>query len=284
MPAPFRFVSPPNSIKFLIDNPCDAPLVIYAETFLPALGEAVLTLVSFGMDDVIRGAFRPRKGRSRMHVRKGRKGKRIRARLPEFGNMIGSTIMVDRSFVQRDLSQGVRHLWVVDAAFQKGLLFWLIYDVIDEGIYAWSSLIMQSEFCQAKLAQRLHANGFGGGLLGILSWQALLCPTILYKTTGITWNVSSGRVPAGKYIVVAASSSFNSGSSNNKIQIGIFRPGGFSNPYAVSEQLVAEPGFKAKLVISATIDGPARFTVAWRNDKGSTAGIWAGTFVSQIGL
>jgi len=274
----------PNAVKLLVDNPCDAPWVVYAETFLPAFGNAVLQLVSFGMDDVVRGAFRPRDKRSLMHRRKGKKGRKLRPRIPEFGNMIGSKIMVEKSFVTREVAQGVKHLWVLDGVIQKGLWYWLIYDVIGDGLYQWSSLIMQSEFCQAKASERLHANGFGGGLLGILDWQALLCPTILYKTNGINWNVSTGSIPAGTYQLIVANSSVNTGPSNNIIQIGIFDDPLFNFPLDVSEPQIAEPGFKMKMVASARVEGPGTFTIGWRNNQGATTGIWAGVFVMQIGV
>ncbi len=284
MPTPFYGIQPPNTIKFLIDNPCNVPFVVYAETFLPALGKATLTMLSFGMDDVIRGAFRPKKGRGGFHRRKGKKRSKFRLRFPELGNLIGATVMTDGTFVTRDVSQGTRHLWVVDTALQRILFFWLIFDVISEGVYQWSSLILQSEFCQAALAEKLFAQGDGGALLGILDWQALLCPLIVYKTGGISWSTATGSVPAGKFLITAAVKWRNTGSVSNLVRVGIFDPPGFTKPFAISDPVVGSERFESENVISAIIDGPQDFSVNWINNQGATEGLWAGVFAMQIGL
>ena len=286
MPAgPFPYhAATPNTIKLIVENRCDAPWALYVETLLPATGAAVLSILSFGMDDVVRGAFRPRAKRSARHRRRGKKGRKFNFRIPELGNMMGSTIMVDKAFPIREVHKGVKHLWIVDGITQRALWWWLVYDVVDEFHYEWSSLIMQSEFCQDKLAQRLFAQGTGGGLLGILSWQALLCPTITYITSGMTWNVSTGRVPAGKFMIIAYVFAINTGTKDQTVKLGIFHDALFTDPIDISEPEFIEVGFSAKLIAAGPLEGPARYTVGWRNDRGGTSGFVSGVFAMQIGF
>ena len=284
MVVPVFHLESSNTIKFLIENPCDAPWMLYVETLLPALGTATLSLLSFGMDDVVRGAFRPRVKRSGRHRRRGRKGKKIRFSIPELGNAIGSDIMVEKTFPTRQVSQGTRHLWIIDGVLQRVLWYWLIYDVLDEGLYQWSSLIMKSTFCQSKFAQRLYAQGNGGGLLGILSWQALLCPTITYITSGITWTTSTGRIPAGTFLLIATVFAINSGTLDQTVEIRIIQQPPGPDPIAQGDPEFIEPGFGAKLLCAGYLKGPARFTIQWRNDRGGTSGIYAGVFALQVGF
>ena len=283
MPLPFWHRGPPNMIKTIVENPCDAPWMLYVETLLPAAGKALLTIASFGMDDVVRGAFRPRAKRSSRHRRKGRKGRRVRFNIPEFGNMIGSKIMVVDAFPTRQVSQGVKHLWIVDGVLQKGLWFWLVFDVIDTFLYEWSSLIVQSKFCDARFQQKMNAVGTGGALLGILDWQAMLCPTIKYITSGMTWNVSTGRVPAGKFMIITTVFAINTGFTDQTVQLRISHVPPQAEPIDLSEPLFIQEGFSGKLLAAGVLDGPARYLIEWRNDSGGTSGFFSAVYAIQLG-
>ena len=59
-PRPPSFIDKVNGIVKFIQNPCIAPWVVYVELAAPAAGKAVLTLLDFGFDDVVRGALRPK--------------------------------------------------------------------------------------------------------------------------------------------------------------------------------------------------------------------------------
>ena len=79
MPRPPSWLDQINTVVKFIDNPCDAPWAVYFETALAPAGRALLTLLTFGLDDVIRGFARPKGLRSGRH---GRRGKRSSGILP----------------------------------------------------------------------------------------------------------------------------------------------------------------------------------------------------------
>lgn len=139
-----------QSVVKFFEDPCQAPWSVYFELALPALGEVVIELLSFGLDDVIRGYFRPkglyRRGRTGILAR--RFGKY--ARIPELGEMIGAHIPGADTIKGRKISSGLRHLWLIDGALQRLLFWWMIVDLLTDFLYNWTSAINKTEFCQGR--------------------------------------------------------------------------------------------------------------------------------------
>lgn len=148
MPKQPGFIDKVNGIINYVENPCDAPWIIYFETALPALGTAILTLLDFGFDDVVRGALRPRGLRTRKHTRRGRRGRSRFGGIPELGELIGSSLPGAQEAKGRSVTQGVKNLWIVDGVLQRILWYWLVVDVTVEFFYAWASAINESVFCK----------------------------------------------------------------------------------------------------------------------------------------
>lgn len=147
MPKQPGFIDKVNGIINFIENPCFAPWTVYVETALPAAGDALLTLLDFGFDDVVRGFARPRGLRAKPHFfRGGRRGRRGGG-IPEIGELIGKAIPGQQQFSRRKVSNGVKHLWLVDGVLQRGLWWWLVADVSVTFAYNWASAIQESAFC-----------------------------------------------------------------------------------------------------------------------------------------
>ena len=146
-----------NYIKKFVSNPCDAPWTVYVELFFPALGKALLMILAFGMDDVLRGFFRPKGVRGPWHRRRGRKGKARFRGIPEIGEAIGSRLPGAEEVRGRSVSQGVKHMWMVDGVLQRILWYWLLVDVVVEGLYQWTSMINKTEFCTAGFPNAMAA-------------------------------------------------------------------------------------------------------------------------------
>lgn len=139
-----NYIDKANSVTSLFTNPCNAPWVVYAETALPILGTAVIRLFDFGMGDIIRGAARPANKRVSRHFRRPGKNWKRFSGIPELGNIVGKTLGGGEVLNQRKVSDGIRHLWVIDGIIQKYLLRWLIADIIQDSYYAWTTAIMDT--------------------------------------------------------------------------------------------------------------------------------------------
>lgn len=198
-PKPPAWLTESNSVVKLLENPCNAPWMVYAETAIPVIGAAVIRLFTFGMTDVIRGAARPRALRNQS--KKGNRGRRGRggAGIPEVGSLIGKTLGGGEQLEGRKVSDGVKNLWILDGAIQRGLWYWLIADVISDSFYNWSTAIMGSS-CgeQPQVGNALcesieNATFFTPGN----AWASIPTGLIQYQTEGAFsqfgahWN--SGR-------------------------------------------------------------------------------------------
>lgn len=284
MVRPPTYIDKVNAVVKFWQNPCDAKLIVYAETALVPAGGLLLLFLSAGMDDVIRGYARPKGISKRWKRRRGKKGKLRFFGIPDLGNWVGTQLAGAEIAKGRHISQGVKNLWIVDGVLQRGLWYWLIIDGLSDFLYEWSTALNKTEFCQDAGRQRMVALGTGGGLIAILDWQALLCPFVESITPPLTWNVSTGSLDVGIYDVTTAVFFKNTGFLPQKVQCGIFEDPLFNKPLALSEKVQVDPGFEGQCVTSVVVAGPGQYTVGWRNDFGGTTGLWSGTFVMQTGL
>ena len=161
MPEAPGIIERVNYVKDFICDPCEAPFIVYVETFLPAFGELLLEWYSFGLDDIIRGYFRPAGLVSHGHKRRladrkkrRKKNKLIRA-LDEIigfepGEVIAKNLPLQQNMRFRKISDGVRHLWIIDGIIQRALYYWMVIDLVTEFAYKWTSLLMKTEYCQAS--------------------------------------------------------------------------------------------------------------------------------------
>lgn len=165
----------PQNIRFLISNPCGANPHVYVETLLPVVGKAVITLLTFGLSDIIIGYTRPKipRGRPRYGKRepkrgRGRDGRKRPQRppfgIPETGNEIGKRLPFAQQ-VQGLTDNKLGHLfWIPVNLAERALWYWLVADLIKDSVYEWSSDIYK-ESCPTLP----HVGGWAtwnGGYLG----------------------------------------------------------------------------------------------------------------------
>jgi len=184
MPKQPDFIGKVNAVIKYFQNPCDAPWAIYFETALPALGEAIITILSFGFDDVVRGAVRPKGLRSGRHTRGGRKGGRRGGGIPEIGNLLGTMIPGSKAARDRKVSAGVRNLWVLDGIIQRVLWYWLVADVTATFAFNWTSAIQESRFCEKQgVGAALYTMPPGAVVLAVGNFWTTI-PTVIktYQT------------------------------------------------------------------------------------------------------
>lgn len=140
--------SPLNHITNLVLNPCGASPYIYAETALPAVGKLVVALLDFGVDDILRGAIRPKNLRIGSHIRSRGKGRRRGGGIPEVGELLG-TAFFPEELRDRKVSNGLKAMWLLDGVIQRGLYYLMIIDLAEDFFYNWSTAVMASS-CDAS--------------------------------------------------------------------------------------------------------------------------------------
>jgi len=194
-----------NYVVRFMENPCNAPWVVYFELAGPPLGKAIITLLSFGMDDIIRGFFKPKGLRSGRHGRRGRRGKGGKFRLPEIGEEIGKRLPGAEEAKGRSVTQGVKNLWLIDGVLQRVLYYWLIVDVTATFFYDWATLINESAYCRSQpYGAGLWQNG-EFFLVGLAGWTAYLAPNVIYARGACQFNVGEIAVGPGNWTVILAS-------------------------------------------------------------------------------
>jgi hypothetical protein len=127
-------------------NPCDAPLTLYIEKLPGALKDPVIMLLSFGFDDVARGALRPKGIYGKPHLRT-RRGPLTRPLLPELGEEIGKRIPGAEEIKGRTVTKGEKLLWLGDTLIQRVLYYLLIFDFVTDSAYNLVSAVRADGFC-----------------------------------------------------------------------------------------------------------------------------------------
>lgn len=270
-PTP-NFIDKVNGITRLITNPCDAPWIVYAETALPFLGEGLLVLLSFGWDDILRGYARPKGLRGPGHGRR-KPGARPRRRgIPELGNLIGKMIPGQSEFAKRPVSQGIKHLWIIDGVIQRLLWWWLVIDVVSDVLYQWSTALYATEYCAMSDAGRLYAIGSGGDVLAIQGWQEVSMPNVIYAHHGVGWLGSAATLPSGRWTIISTVTTRKNTGFPSSYELGLFQAPNFTTPIARSGQITLIPGISGTCVLSETVRGPGTFAVQQRVGEGATFG------------
>jgi hypothetical protein len=146
-----------NRVIDFASNPCDAPLSTWFQTFRPAAGKAVITLLSFGIDDVARGYFRPKGIYPRGCLGRKRRG-RSAVGIPELGEEIGKRLPAAEGIKSRSFGTVEKYLWLGDGIAQR-VLFWLmVADIVTDFTYDWATGIYREGFCSTAARSNLQAS------------------------------------------------------------------------------------------------------------------------------
>ena len=260
-----------NGIVRLLENSCEDPWTVYAETAFPALGKAFITILLFGFDDIMRGFFRPTKSlRSRRHGRGGKKGRKVKG-IPEIGDTIGKKVdkhVTGDFFNNRSVSQGVKHLWIVDSVVQRGLWYWLVFDVVNDFFYDWATAIMESHADDDCNFDRLLAYGPSDSSHALFGWNAPWASEIKYAD-GIGWDVIFTDLPPDKRYTVVFGLTASAGPGQGfDAEVGLFAEGTFTTPIELGGFVTVPGGGSGECLVSADIQGPQRVVIAFRNTFG----------------
>jgi len=143
-------------------NTCDVPFIVGAAQLPKATADALVTLLSFGMDDVVRGLIKP-KG---LHAHKpmGRVGRALSNALPEVGESIGREVSKHSSAAQAAQAAGegavAKNLWRLDGAIQRVLFYYMLTDVLIDFNRTIIKGVKTLGYCKASRSHRaLKMNG-----------------------------------------------------------------------------------------------------------------------------
>lgn len=282
MVSPPSYIDQVNAVVTLIENPCDEPWTVYLELAKRPAGNLALGLLTFGMGDVARGFAKPKTGRTRRRGKKRAGRGRLKFGIPETGNMLGSLIPGSDTLKAAQTNAGLKFMWRVDDIVQRGLWYWLILDLVGDFLYEWSTLIQATQACAAAAQGRLLYTASSGAGLGILGWQALSIPQVVYDTPDLHWNVAAGTVPAGRWNCCLTCNSTNTGLFAHERQVGLFPTSSPVDPYGLSDRAFVLQGGTAELIAFAVIDGPATITAQQFTSAGSASITDASIFIMGL--
>jgi len=148
-----------NAVTDFVEYGCYPKWTVWVDTLWPALGEAVIQVLSFGVGDVLRGYFRPTnlrgvgaltRGARRSSKGKAGKAGRLRrfAKPPEIGDAIGKRLPGAEMVKGRKVTGLERRVWIIDTQAQRLLWYWLVADISQNFVTNWTTAIMESEACR----------------------------------------------------------------------------------------------------------------------------------------
>lgn len=196
-----------DKVNFVIDawtTGCDAPWYIYIETMKPALLAAFITLITFGWDDALRGAFRPKGLGRRTGKRKGKFLRKI-PRLPETGDMFGKALPIAEQVDDFTSWNGLgKTLWRIDTAMQAAMFWWLVAEVTEDFAFEWTSLLYESYWCQPDPPGKFSYRKTDYQVFHDNAWTRIWFGTEDYEEVPPEWLYYSGASGAYPCTVAAA--------------------------------------------------------------------------------
>lgn len=182
-----------RSVLRWIDSGCEAPMAAYLETLPGALKDPIIMLLDFGLDDVARGALRPKGVYRKAHLRRRRSGQG-KIGIPELGEEIGKRIPGTEQLRARRIGTLERSLWLIDGVIQRGLYYLLIADVITEFAYGWISGLRARGYCRESSTGRLLQGGrvYRSNTTG--PWYLILPSSPLWSISWVQIAESQGFV------------------------------------------------------------------------------------------
>lgn len=150
-----RRISKVGAISRYWSEQCQTPWTAIMETIPGAAAKPVIGLLSFGLDDVLRGYLRPR------GLKPGRKfapKKRFynRPTIPELGEEIGKRIPGAETIKGRQFGAIEKFLWIADGAMQRALYYVMVFDAVLDTWYNSVSALRKQGYCSTSTPPKAH--------------------------------------------------------------------------------------------------------------------------------
>jgi len=196
-----------DKVNFVIDSwshHCDAPAVFYIETLKPAALAAFITLITFGWDDVLRGAARPPGlGKRRWDKGKGRARKGV-GRFPELGEEVGRRFPGADWLKETKWGTLGKFIWRLDMLGQQIAFYWLIAEITEDFFFDWTSLLYKTRWCQDSHLGRFSYEKIGYQTHPGFTWDTVNLPVKEYQEGAPQWAGLRGSTGAKECTVTAA--------------------------------------------------------------------------------
>jgi hypothetical protein len=180
MARPPGIIDRVNYIVDFIEDPCHAPWTVYVETALPALGQMVIQFVDVSPQDVLRFYVKPRGARSasRFGEEAEEADEEASGLIPDLNELVGVRLPGSDFFAESRVQDSLGGFWAIDGIFERVAWYFLLVDLITQGLYDWTSLINQTQYCEADLGGSAYATGdeFEQAVAHI--WEPYPCPDI----------------------------------------------------------------------------------------------------------
>jgi uncharacterized protein YaiE (UPF0345 family) len=205
-----------NTVIDYAESDCNPDWEVYVETLFPALGQALLVLLTFGLDDVLRGYLRPGGGRGfgglgrasrrlRRPTRAQRARGLLRGGIPEIGELVGKNLPGAQTLAGRNVGSAEKFLWRVDGLAQRGLWYWMVADVLEDFSINWTTALYESGQCKCPGSGGVDLLGPSYAIPGDGEWKNIVIPTVTDSWGTVPIHDASGAtIPAGSYGSVMA--------------------------------------------------------------------------------
>jgi len=264
------FINKANFPIKITEDPCNGPpWIVQMELAAVPLGDAIITMLTFGWDDVARGYFRPRglhraksarrtpRGTGRLH-RLGRFFRNVPGIGDDPGDIIGRRLPGSKTVKGRRIRAFERITWLIDNRLQQALFWWLVIDVIDTFWYDWTSLLMASEFCNRGFGASLYSTGDGGSFPALGAWRGTFHDDFRWQENGLIGKTAAVSLPPGTWDVTSSIIVRNVGSAGGffgmRLFVGDVETGILDEKFTA----VTPPLLTAHNIVKATVKGPAQ--------------------------
>lgn len=232
---------------------CFPEYEVWLRTLLPALGEFLFGLLSFGYGDILRGYFRPNsvRGLSRLNRAKlkgkgaganARAGGKTRFQIPEIGNEIGKSLPASEFFRGRKVTNAEMYFWRIDGLIQRGLWYWLMADLTADFVVNWTTAIMESEECSPTGTFQLAIHSEAEHFTNPNVWRITSNWTLDYEEPQGFWDGTGViRIPPGREAVITVTARFkNFFGAVMGGEVGIAPASNPTNPFTYSGWPIGE--------------------------------------------
>ena len=182
-----------NFIKFMVTDRCARPWFVYAETFLPAFLELMLTIAFIDLNDIVRAY-----GESIAEGGGGKKGRKKR-HTPRIKTPGAKTE------VERYMQKGLKTLLVVTQPLENIGYAWLLYSALDDFFYDWQTLIETAPYCTKNDQWGPLSRSRGPGFITILPGGfPIIMTNVTQNRSGWPTTTISAEIPAATNSVLFA--------------------------------------------------------------------------------
>lgn len=189
-------------VDFFLD-PCDAPISAYLETLFPAVMDMLVDMFAFDVSEYQQqrpfSSLKPKEGKGKSKVRRGRKGggrnrwnRIFNAVSSDPGEVLGKRMARHFGGSRRLATGGTSHLWLLGGAVQRGA-FWVWFaSRLTKLFYDWYMGLIYKGYCSEPGAGIVLAGEGADSAHNLFGWKPLVIWNVLKQRGAPNWSVVFG--------------------------------------------------------------------------------------------